>query len=489
MPETKTKPATSDHGDRYAEMSQRLNKLSTIGASGITLLSIATMFGHWRALAAIAAIQVVTIAFNIWVTLWLLPRRGRSAEVIRTAFNLASAVAMGRLAEWPIPSWFWLPFVALAYDHLDEKAARWILVAMCAALDVFALVDGINWIYPLSFTLLAVFCSEMSRVRFGVIREMLSRSDSQRLQIEAAHAELREAHVHLTTEVDARKRMELELRQAQKLEAVGRLAAGVAHEINTPVQFVNDSMHFLRDAARDVVPVIQKYQLLRQTAAQYAPLRDAAEELGRLEEAADLQYVLENAPAAIDRCQEGVDRVATIVRSLKAFAHPDRKEMMATDLNQAIGSTLTISRHEYKMVADVETAFGDLPLVTCHAGEVNQVILNIVVNAAHAIEESVKSTGGRGLIRITTAADGDHVDVTISDNGPGIPPEIRDRIFDPFFTTKEVGKGTGQGLAIARTVIDRHGGRLTFESTVGQGTTFRMRLPVTPAQRSAADAA
>jgi signal transduction histidine kinase len=487
MPENE--PNTSPHGDRYAEVSQRLYKVTTIGATGITLLTIATTFGHWRALAMIAVIQVLIVAINTWVTLWLLPRRGRSAEMVRMAFNLTAAVVVSRLAEWSVPTWFWLPFVALAFDHLDAKAARWILVALCAALDVFALIDGIPWIYPVSFTLLAVFCSEMSRVRFGVIREMLSSSDAQRAELESAHAKLHEAHLRLTAEVDARKRMELELRQAQKLEAVGRLAAGVAHEINTPVQFVNDSMHFLRDAARDVLPVIHQYQLLRQAAAQHPPLRAAAEELTRLEEAADFEYVLENGPAAIERCQEGIDRVATIVRSLKAFAHPDRKEMTATDLNQAIGSTLTISKHEYKMVADVETAFGELPLVTCHVGEVNQVILNIVVNAAHAIEEAVKANGGRGLIRIATVPAGDHVEVTISDNGPGIPAEIRDRIFDPFFTTKEVGKGTGQGLAIARTVIDQHGGKLTFESTVGQGTTFRIRLPVTPVEKPAADAA
>jgi signal transduction histidine kinase len=466
--------------NRYVEVSRRLTVMNTIGASGITLLTMAAVFGHWRTLGIIAAVQALIMAFNTWVTLWLLPRRGRSAEMVRTAVNLSAAVIISRLAGWPLPTWFWLPFVALAFDHLDPTVARWILVAMCVALDSFALYDGVSWIYPLSFTLLAVFCSEMSRVRFGNMRDMLSRSDGQRAELAAAHASLHEAHAQLTAEVEARKRMEIELRQAQKLEAVGRLAAGVAHEINTPVQFVNDSMFYLRDAMKGLVPLIRRYQELRQAAGRGEPVTEAGQALAALEEAADVEYALENMPAAIERSQEGLDRVATIVRSLKAFAHPDQREMTAVDLNQAITSTLTISKHEYKMVADVETDFASLPPVTCHAGEVNQVILNIVVNAAHAIEEQVKDSGDRGLIRIATALQGEHVLVTIADNGPGIPLAIRDRIFEPFFTTKEVGKGTGQGLAIARSVVEKHGGQLSFDSTPGKGTTFQVRLRLAP---------
>jgi signal transduction histidine kinase len=180
--------------------------------------------------------------------------------------------------------------------------------------------------------------------------------------------------------------------------------------------------------------------------------------------------------------------VAAIVRSMKEFAHPDRKEMAQVDLNQAISSTLVIATNEYKYVAEIETAFEQIPPVNCYAGEVNQVVLNLIVNAAHAIGDVVKGTERKGKIRVGTRVLGDQVEIAITDTGKGIPVEVRSRIFDPFFTTKEVGRGTGQGLAIARTVVvDKHGGTLHFETEVGQGTTFYIRLPIAgPASASAA---
>jgi PAS domain S-box-containing protein len=270
----------------------------------------------------------------------------------------------------------------------------------------------------------------------------------------------------ITVDITQQKKLELELRQAQKLESVGRLASGVAHEINTPVQFVSDSVHFVRDAMRDLALVLDKYR-------EGAP--DAAETAAD----ADLPYLLENVPKALDRSLEGLHRVTVIVRSMKEFAHPDQKEMTAVDLNQAINSTLVIARNEYKYVADVETDFGELPLVICHGGDVNQVILNLVVNAAHAIGDVVNGTDRRGRITVQTRCDGPSVSIRVGDTGGGIPDVIRGRIFDPFFTTKEVGKGTGQGLSIAHSVIvEKHGGDLTFETEVGRGTSFIIRLPV-----------
>jgi PAS domain S-box-containing protein len=283
----------------------------------------------------------------------------------------------------------------------------------------------------------------------------------------------------ITVDVTRQKKLELELRQAQKLESVGRLAAGVAHEINTPVQFVSDSVHFVRDAMNDLITLIHAYQGMRDMAQGCGATCDAFATVVKAEEDADIEYVMENVPKALDRSLDGLNRVATIVRSMKEFAHPDQKEMASVNLNQAIQSTLTIARNEYKYVADVRTEFGDLPLVTCHVGDVNQVILNIVVNAAHAIEDVVRGTEHKGEITVRTETDGDSVLVSITDTGHGIPESVRDRIFDPFFTTKEVGKGTGQGLAIARTVVhEKHGGELSFETETGKGTTFRIRLPL-----------
>jgi PAS domain S-box-containing protein len=275
-------------------------------------------------------------------------------------------------------------------------------------------------------------------------------------------------------DVTRHKKLELELRQAQKLESVGRLAAGVAHEINTPVQFVSDSVHFVRDALPDLVGLLGLYRAL--LPPQSLPRAAAAEER------ADLPYLLEQMPRALERSLDGLGRVSNIVKSMGAFARPDRSSRAPTDLNRAIEQTLVIARNEYKYVADVELELQPLPLVSCHEGQIDQVILNLVVNAAHAI---AKKGPARGKITISSRQEGDEVVIAVADTGTGIAPEIRDRIFEPFFTTKPVGQGTGQGLAIARSVVtERHGGQLDFATRVGVGTTFTLRLPM--AERAAA---
>ena len=276
------------------------------------------------------------------------------------------------------------------------------------------------------------------------------------------------------------KKLESELYQAQKLECVGRLAAGVAHEINTPVQFVNDNCYFLRDAVSQVGEVLRTYQeIFLATTAGNLDAQRARERIEAVERTADLAFLSENMPMAVERSLEGLDRVATIVRSMKEFSHHSQEAMSSADLNAAIRNTLVVARNEYKYVADVEPRLGDIPLVVCNVGEFNQTFLNILVNAAHAIEAIVKGTEQRGLITITTRQDGDAVLISVQDTGGGIPETIQGNIFDPFFTTKEVGKGTGQGLAIARTVIvEKHRGSLTFESVPGDGTTFHIRLPL-----------
>jgi PAS domain S-box-containing protein len=279
-------------------------------------------------------------------------------------------------------------------------------------------------------------------------------------------------------DVTHQRQMEFELQQAQKLESVGRLAAGVAHEINTPIQFVNDSVHFVRDAFTSLDPLLTQYAKAVVAAEEHgsAPL---AREIREAEETADLAYARENVPKALDRALDGLDRVAALVRSMKEFAGTDRREKAPADLNHALASTLAIARNEYKYVADVETDFGDLPLVLCHVNELNQAFLNIIVNAAHAIADVVKDTGQRGRIRITTRRDGTGVVISVQDTGGGIPRDLRAKVFEPFFTTKGVGRGTGQGLSIARNaVVDKHGGQLTFESEPGRGTTFFIHLPV-----------
>jgi signal transduction histidine kinase len=301
---------------------------------------------------------------------------------------------------------------------------------------------------------------------------------AQKDRAEAALLQLTQRSLQLTTAIETlhvematRMRVEIQLRHAQKLESVGRLAAGVAHEINTPVQFVSDSLQFVRAGVTELFGLVGA-----------APPAEATEAT----EATDLPYLQEHLPKALDRAVDGLDRVAAIVRSMKEFAHPESKDMTSADLNRAIASTLMIARNEYKYVAELETDFGDLPLVLCHLGELNQAVLNVVVNAAHAINDVVQGTDTMGKLRVKTCRDGDEVVIAITDTGGGIPEAARDHIFDPFFTTKTVGRGTGQGLAIARSVIvDKHHGRLEFETALGQGTTFYISLPIAGHARDA----
>ena len=282
----------------------------------------------------------------------------------------------------------------------------------------------------------------------------------------------------IARDITGRDVAEMELRQAQKLESVGRLASGIAHEINTPMQFVGDNVRFLQDAFRDLQSVLNDFQELCRSSREKRSGPEFGGELDRIAAESDSDFLVKEIPQALSQTLDGVERVVTIVRAMKEFAHPENKGMVPADLNKALSNTLTVARNELKYVAEVETNFGKLPPVVCSVSDMNQVFLNLLVNAAHAIADVVKGSGRKGKIRVSTSLEDASAVIAISDTGAGIPESIRDRIFDPFFTTKEVGRGTGQGLAIARSVVDRHKGTLTFESEVGKGTCFYVRLPI-----------
>ncbi len=275
-------------------------------------------------------------------------------------------------------------------------------------------------------------------------------------------------------DITQRKQLEMELAQAHKLESIGQLAAGIAHEINTPTQFIGDNLRFLE---AELPALMEAVSRLREAIDRGDVRID--DDLRRAFLELDIEFLADEVPGAISQALDGVERVTRIVRAMKEFSHPSRG-MAPVDLNHAIESTVTVARNEWKYVADLELDLDpDLPAVQCIGGDINQVILNMVVNAAHAIGDVVGDSGEKGRIRIATRRDGDHVEIRISDTGCGIPEEIRDRIFDPFFTTKEVGRGTGQGLAIAHNVVvKKHGGTIDCQSTVGRGTTFIIRLPL-----------
>ncbi len=302
-------------------------------------------------------------------------------------------------------------------------------------------------------------------------------ADGEWRWIESSMADLRshptiKGYVVNARDVTRRIDLEAELRQSQKLESVGQLASGIAHEINTPVQFVGDNIRFFRDAFAQMFTVLDTYR------AAVPAERSAA--LEAAEQDAEVDYFRGELPVALDQALAGVDRIATIVRAMRSFGHPDGADQQAVDINECVENTLTVARNEVKHVADVALDLGELPLVRCFRGDINQVLLNMIVNAAHAIGEKVGPSGELGRIAVSTRQDGDdEVVIRISDTGCGIPDDVRSRIFDPFFTTKGVGRGTGQGLAIARSLIyERHRGRIVCTSTVGEGTTFEIYLPI-----------
>ena len=270
------------------------------------------------------------------------------------------------------------------------------------------------------------------------------------------------------------KELQSQLAQAQKLESVGQLAAGIAHEINTPIQYVGDNAKFLEDAFRELVMFADRD---RESAGSSGEMRLG--DTSSIEES-ELEYLKSEVPRALIQMTEGIDQVARIVRAMKEFSHPGPVEKALIDLNRAIESTVLVSRNEWKYVSDLTTDLDpDLAPVPGVAGEINQVILNLIVNAAHAISDVVKDTGSKGAIQISSRQKNESVEIRISDTGGGIPQTIQSKVFDPFFTTKPLGKGTGQGLAIAHAVIvQKHGGALRFESTPGSGTTFIIELPL-----------
>lgn len=297
-------------------------------------------------------------------------------------------------------------------------------------------------------------------------------------------------YIAIKQDVSARRKaeaerslMEVQLRQAQKLESIGQLAAGIAHEINTPTQFVGDNIRFIQDALQHFQQSILDFQRMLESARGGALTSEMIQEAESALKAADMDYLLRELPTAVRESLEGIERIARIVRAMKEFSHPSSKDRAPINLNHAIESTVTVARNEWKYVAEMALELDpSLPPVRCFASEINQVVLNLIVNAAHAIADIVRlRPGTKGLITVRTRRLLDWAEIQVSDTGTGIPEVIRDRIYDPFFTTKDVGKGTGQGLTIAHdTVVNRHGGSIHFETEMGRGTTFFVQLPLNP---------
>lgn len=266
------------------------------------------------------------------------------------------------------------------------------------------------------------------------------------------------------------KMLATQLMQAQKLEAIGQLASGIAHEINTPIQYIGDNLSALQTNFSEIIACQIKLHEIAEP--------EFKAQLDQLIEQHDLEFILEDSPKAIKQAKEGVERVAEIVRAMKSFSHIDSSQSkQQADLHECLRNALTISRNSYKYIAEITTEFADdIRYIECFPSELNQVFLNLIINAAHAIEEK---QNGVGLIKVKTRKLANMVEISIQDNGAGIDPAIQEKVFNIFFTTKEVGKGTGQGLSLSHSiVVERHHGKLFFESTQGMGTTFFIQLPL-----------
>jgi len=274
------------------------------------------------------------------------------------------------------------------------------------------------------------------------------------------------------------KRAQQETLQSSKLASVGHLAAGIAHEINTPTQYIGDNLRFLKESVEDLFGILKSCRDLVGAVRETETFGEQAGKIEAAMEQVDLDYLFEEIPVAASQSLSGVEQVSRIVLAMKDFSHPGSREKTYVDINKAIESTLTVCRNEWKHVAELETVFDPiLPPVNCMGGEINQVFLNLIVNAAHAIKDAKGDVMGN--LTISTRLDGDRAEIRIGDDGGGIPKSVQDKIFDPFFTTKEVGKGTGQGLSVCRDIItDKHGGSIVFDTVEGDGTVFIIRLPV-----------
>jgi signal transduction histidine kinase len=314
--------------------------------------------------------------------------------------------------------------------------------------------------------------------KWTLIHESANHVDELERRVAERTRELAAANERLRSEMAERLRVEAELRLSQKLQTIGQLAAGIAHEIKTPLQFVGGNIEFLKESYDRLRGLVSAYATVTESVKEQNP--QAARVIANAEEDAELPFLDESIPVAASDMQVGLLRIASIVESLREFGRVDALEKIPTDINRLIQNTLTLTRSAVSRIADVEMSLGEIPVIECHAGELGQVMMNLLINAAQAIETTIDRAAQRGTISITSCLDGGHIDIAVADTGCGIPAAIRERIFDPFFTTKEVGKGTGQGLALAwKTVVDRHQGSLTFETQPGRGTTFHVRIPVT----------
>ncbi len=279
---------------------------------------------------------------------------------------------------------------------------------------------------------------------------------------------------------ESKLKLQKDLDQSRKIETIGSLTAGIAHEISTPIQFVQDNVYFLSDTIQDLIKQINEHKKIVNECDKPKEIQTLINKISDTEKQIDFDFICQEIDPAISQTKEGIDHIIKIVSLIKEFSHMGSKSKEKEDINLAIESTISISNNEWKYVSDIQTELDDtLPLVECYIGEIKQVVLNLIINASHAVKDIFDKNKEKGLISIKTYIKNNDVIIEIRDTGTGIPEEIQPEIFKPFFTTKEVGKGTGQGLALAyRSIVEKHNGKISFISEVGKGTSFFIELPI-----------
>jgi PAS domain S-box-containing protein len=285
----------------------------------------------------------------------------------------------------------------------------------------------------------------------------------------------------LIIDVTEQNRLQREIDRTQMIQNLGRLAAGIAHEINTPIQYIGDNIRFFSDSFGQVTELLDHYRSLSEAAAAGKIDDELLAKVSSAQQRSDIEFLSQEVPQAIEQTLDGINHVAKLVSAMRDFSHVDERRKMPSDLNKAIENSIVISHNELKYVADVEKDLdASLPMVCCCVDDINQVLLNLLINSAHSIEEKLAgSEETRGLVTVKSWSEGANVLISVTDTGTGIKQSLQERIFDPFFTTKEAGKGTGQGLAFVRSaIVEKHGGKLELQSEEGKGTTFTIRLPI-----------
>jgi PAS domain S-box-containing protein len=277
-----------------------------------------------------------------------------------------------------------------------------------------------------------------------------------------------------------KERLKIELSQSQKLQSIGTLAAGIAHEINSPLQFTNDNIDFIANSYKEIIKLVSTYKSLMMSCHTDQDKENAKNTIAGLEKKINLEFLTSEMPEALDQTKDGIARIRKIVNAMKQYSNLNLEEKKAADINKTLENAQIITRNEWKYHAEIINQFDtELPFCECYEPELNQVFMNLIVNAAHATKDAVdQKLIEKGIITIKTSHEEGIIFVAVSDNGTGIPEKIRDKVYDPFFTTKDVGKGTGQGLSIAhKAIVDRHGGKIRFETEENKGTTFYIEIP------------